>query len=83
MGSEMCIRDSCKAVGADTYLSGTGARAYLDEDMLRRNGIDVVYSDYEPVPYPQQVRGEFVPNLSVIDFIMNNGYDFAQYYGRR
>ena len=69
-------------MGADTYLSGTGARAYLDEDMFRRNGIDVVYSDYEPVPYPQQVRGEFVPNLSVIDFIMNNGYDFAQYYRR-
>lgn len=81
--SNQRLIDICKAVGADTYLSGTGARAYLDEDMFRRNRIDVVYSDYEPVPYPQQVKGEFVPNLSVIDFIMNNGYDFARYYGRR
>lgn len=48
--------------------------------MFHRNGINVIYSDYEPVPYPQQVKGEFVPNLSVIDFIMNNGYDFDRYY---
>lgn len=81
--SNQRLIDICKAVGADTYLSGTGARAYLDEQLFRQNGIKVIYSDYEPVPYPQQVRGDFVPNLSVIDFIINNGYDFARYYGRR
>lgn len=84
--SNQRLIDICKIVGADTYLSGTGAHAYLDEDLFGKNGIKVVYSDYDPVPYKQMAKGfsgYFVPNLSVIDFIATNGFCFEQYYGGR
>ena len=37
-------------------LSGRGARRYNDEDMFRRNGISVEYSDFVSLPYPQLAR---------------------------
>lgn len=43
--------------------------------MLR--GIDLIYTDYEPVQY-QQLYGEFIPNLSVLDYIFNCGYELPR-----
>jgi hypothetical protein len=39
----------CRHYRADTYLSGTGARVYLDEEELHRNGIDLLWSRHAPV----------------------------------
>lgn len=33
----------CKANDADTYLSGTGSKGYLDIDLFRQNGIEVIF----------------------------------------
>ena len=67
------IIEMCEALGADTYLSGTGAKDYHIEEDYRTNGIQLIYSDYEPVVY-QQVGREFVENMSVIDYVMNCGF---------
>ena len=72
---EQRILDITKAVGCDTYYSGTGARVYQDEGSFRRAGIDLVYSDYEPKEYRQLWGAEFVPNLSVLDYVFNCGFD--------
>lgn len=56
--------------GADTYLTGSGSRDYLDEEMLARRGIRVQWQTFVPQPYPQ-MHGDFVPGLSVLDFLMN------------
>lgn len=67
------IFQMCELTGADTYLSGTGAKAYHDEEEYRKRNIQLVYSDYTPVLY-EQPKGSFVENLSVLDYIFNNGY---------
>lgn len=57
------IVDICKRTGCDTYLSGTGAKVYLDESELTQNGISLLWSAYEPD----------MSNLSVFHYLMHNG----------
>ena len=63
----------CKQTAGDVYYSGTGAKAYHDDERYRENGIELVYSDYEPVVYRQKYE-PFLPNMSAIDYIFNEGY---------
>jgi len=65
--------DICRHFSADTYLSGSGAAAYHDPDYFERHGVKLIYSDYSPPEYPQRY-GDFVPNLSGLDWIFNMGY---------
>ena len=67
----------CRRHRADTYLSGSGAAAYHDVSFFTDNGIGLVYSDYVPPVYPQRY-GEFIPNLSVLDWIFNMGYTLPE-----
>ena len=68
------VIDICRAYRADTYLSGNGARAYQVEEHFTSKKIELEYSDYSPIEYKQQ-WGDFIPNLSVIDYIFNCGFD--------
>lgn len=69
------IIDIGKALKADTYLSGTGGgKEYNDELLLNQNGISLNYSKFRHPVYPQ-LWGEFILNLSVIDFLFNCGGD--------
>lgn len=61
-----------KAVDGNVYLSGLGARAYLDEAKFARAGIQVVWQEFQHPVYPQ-LYGEFVPYLSSLDFLFNCG----------
>lgn len=71
------IIEMCKLLHADRYISGEGAKDYHIEEDYRNNGIDLVYSDYEPVVY-DQVGGRQVINLSVIDYVMNCGFELPR-----
>jgi len=62
----------CKAVKADTYLSGQGAKVYMDEKLFEENGISVEYQDFKYPEY-RQLWGDFIPNLSVLDYLFNHG----------
>lgn len=62
----------CREVGADHYLSGPSARAYLDEERLNRHGIQVSYKVYDYPHYPQ-LHGSFEPQVSIIDLLFNCG----------
>ncbi len=64
-----------QAVGGDRYYSGAFALdAYLDADIFARAGIDVVIQDWRAPTYPQ-LYGDFVPDLSIVDLLMNTGPD--------
>jgi hypothetical protein len=64
----------CKKTDASVYLSGRGAKVYLEETKFQEAGIVLEYQNYEPSVYPQLVPG-FVPYLSVIDLLFNKGKD--------
>ena len=63
----------CNEVNASKYLSGIGAKSYIDEDIFIKNQIDIIYQDYFPRPY-KQLSNEFIPGLSIIDALFNCGY---------
>lgn len=66
----------CKAVGADTYLSGPGGRDYMDMVVFEREGIAVEFQQYAAKEYPQLYpQHGFIANLAVIDAIFNVGRD--------
>lgn len=62
----------CRAAGARTYLTGHGARNYLDHERFERAGIDVRYMDYQRRPYAQQF-GAFDPHVTGLDLVANLG----------
>lgn len=58
--------------GAKRYLAGAGARGYMKMDKYSNNGIEVEFQNFEH-PIYDQLYGDFIPNLSVIDLLMNHG----------
>ena len=72
-GKEQLVLDICLAVGADVYLSGSGAgRDYNDEQLLRENGIELRYDEFRYPEHPQ-LWGAFEPDLSILDLLFNCG----------
>ena len=65
----------CKAVGADTYVSGIGGKNYMDEKLFAKNNIRLEYQNYAARPYPQRLSDSFVPDLSIIDMLVNVGHE--------
>lgn len=66
------VLNLCRAVGADTYLSGALGRNYLDESIFTAAGIAVRYQDYSHPSYAQCQPG-FEPFMGVLDLIFNHG----------
>jgi hypothetical protein len=64
----------CESLGADTYLSGAGGRAYLDLEPFHKRGITVEFQAFNHPVYPQ-LYGDFIPNLSLLDLLFNCGPD--------
>jgi hypothetical protein len=61
------------AVGGDRYYSGAHAlEAYLDREALARAGIRLELQEWRPPVYPQ-LGGDFVPDLSILDLLLNCG----------
>jgi hypothetical protein len=68
------VLDTVLRVGADVYITGHGARRYLNHDLFEKAGIKVEYINYKKTPYPQ-LYGEFTPYVSILDLIANVGRD--------
>ncbi len=62
----------CFALKARTYLTGHGARHYLEHERFEAQGIDVAYIDYGLSKYPQS-HGSFTPYVSALDLIAHCG----------
>lgn len=67
-----------QALGGKRYITGWGARHYLDHDLFEAAGIRVEYMDYRKLPYPQ-LHGAFTPYVSALDLIANTGRDGQSY----
>lgn len=64
-----------RAAGGNAYLAGGGASGYQDDDRFRHAGIEVVYQDFQHPIYRQLNTGDFKPGLSIVDALMNSGFD--------
>lgn len=70
--SSQRLHDLSIAVTADVYVTGHGARNYLDHDLFERSGIKVEYMKYNMISYPQ-LHGDFTPYVSALDLVANCG----------
>ena len=62
-----------RAVGGDRYYCGAHAlEEYLDSDLLDAAGIGLELQEWRAPVYPQRY-GAFVPDLSIVDLLMNCG----------
>ncbi|MEM2507018.1 MAG: WbqC family protein [Nitrososphaeria archaeon] len=68
--------DIVRAVKGDEYISGVGARSYLQYDEFQKEKIKLSISDFQPWIYKQMHPG-FVENMSIIDAIFNIGWENA------
>jgi hypothetical protein len=71
-----------EAAGATRYLSGPAAKAYLDPARFEERGIAVDWMSYAGYPDYPQLWGEFEPQVSIIDLLLNTGDDARRYLDR-
>lgn len=70
----------CKTLKADTYLSGSGGKGYLEEPLFKEAGIALEYQEFHH-PVHRQVAfknvPEFIPCLAAVDLLFNCGPDHS------
>jgi len=68
------ILNLCRAVGADALLAGLGgSRDYLDKAAFEREGVRILYQEFEHPVYRQCGEQPFIKGLSSIDMLLNCG----------
>jgi len=72
--SSQRVLDVVLSQGGDQYVTGHGAKKYLDHELFEKSNVQVRYMDYEMLPYGQ-LNGEFTPYVSILDLIANMGRD--------
>lgn len=72
-GNELVL-NLAKTSGAKSYLSGTGCLDFIEPKTFEENNIDFIFQDFKQVIYQQKGVYEFVPDLSIIDALMNLGW---------
>lgn len=66
----------CKHFNITDYLTGDAAKSYLDEKLFENNEIKVIYQHYQHPRY-HQLWGDFMPYLSIVDLLFNEGKNSA------
>lgn len=70
----------CRSLNSNTYLSGSGAKVYIDLKKFEENNIEVIFHDFSHPIYKQNYPG-FLPNMSVLDYLFCTGNKLEQYSG--
>jgi hypothetical protein len=66
-----------RASGANCYLSGPGARSYLNESAFP-DDVELRYNQFQHPVYPQQGASEFHEGLACLDVLFNLGKEGAR-----
>ena len=64
-----------RGTGGDAYLAGGGAQGYQEDNRFAAANVALVYQDFQHPTYPQQGASQFVPGLSIVDALMNCGFE--------
>lgn len=71
--------DACQKLGATNYLSGPSAKNYLDITLFNSSKINIEWMNYSNYQEYPQLFSPFSHNVSIIDLILNNGFDSRKY----
>ena len=66
------IIELMKRVDGNHFISGDGAKTYIEHEKFEQEGISLEFQNFKPEPYHQAYPG-FVPYLSALDMLMNTG----------
>jgi hypothetical protein len=72
-GTERVI-SVCKAAGITQLYDGAAAKGFLDTELMKREGVSIRFQEYKHPEY-RQLWGPFLPYMSVIDVLFNEGPD--------
>lgn len=86
LGTEVCsdatgaelVLDTCRRLGAGSYLSGRFGKDYLDDAAFADAGITLVYQSYPATPYPRP-DGSMSAPLSILDMTLLLGRNALDY----
>ena len=70
-GSQKIV-ELAKALNCSRYLTEARSRDYLDAALFEQAGIELAFFEYRHPVY-HQLFGEFIPGLSIIDLLFNEG----------
>ena len=65
---------------ATHYISGSGdgSKRYINEQIFKDNNIELIWQNYQHPVYKQQF-GEFIPYMSILDLLFNEGPNSKKY----
>lgn len=70
----------CRVIGAEVYLSAPGSAAYIEQGKeggaFAGSGVEIRYHEFAHPTYRQR-SDVFVSHMSIVDLLMNCGYDSA------
>ena len=70
------VIEMCRCEGADHFINAIGGRELYSQEEFAQYGIQLNFVQTGPIEYRQDTKtGDFVPNLSIIDVLMNNGLE--------
>jgi hypothetical protein len=69
---QMRLIEICQLFQADSFYEGAAGQNYIDQPLFARHHIEVVFQNYTHPVY-QQLHGEFIPYLSSLDLLLNQG----------
>ena len=64
--------EACRRMNATLFMAQTPAHKYIDVALFRESGIEVEFI-HQPSPVYPQLWGNFIPNLSAFDLLLNCG----------
>ena len=63
----------CEQAGGTEYVSGPSARNYIITDVFSAKNIKVTWFDYSGYSEYQQLHGDFIHEVSILDLLFNHG----------
>lgn len=66
------VLSMCQNLGAKSYIFGSQGLNYANKESFESNGIKLHFQNYSHPSY-SQLHGDFIPNMSVIDLLFNEG----------
>jgi len=68
-----------KNLSCDTYMCGGGAEGYQNIALFEKNNVKLLHQKFEHPVYNQYKQHDFVKGLSIIDCLMNIGWEETSY----